>query len=60
MTKPNEPKTYFEQVPVEIVKKIAAEDLPDDGANGADVTVKPPAKKRTVFPRYKPTTVNDR
>jgi len=33
MAKPKEPKTYFEQVPLEIVKKIAAEDIPDDGAD---------------------------
>ena len=30
MTKSKEPKTHFEQVPLEIVKKIAEEDIPDD------------------------------
>lgn len=30
------PKTHFEQVPVEIVKKIAEEDIPDDEVNGND------------------------
>ena len=28
--KPKDPKTHFEQVPLEIVKKIAEEDIPDD------------------------------
>lgn len=36
MPKPKKPKTHFEQVPVEIVKKIAAEDIPDDEGNGND------------------------
>ena len=45
MTKPKERKTYFEQVPLEIVKKIAAQDIPDNDPNGGGVTVKPQAKK---------------
>ena len=45
MAKPKDPKTHFEQVPLEIVKKIAEEDIPDDEANGVDVDVDPPAKK---------------
>ena len=45
MTKSEEPKTHFEQVPLEIVKKSAEEDILDDGANGADGTVEPPEKK---------------
>jgi len=45
MTKAKEPKTYFEQVPLEIVKKIAKEDIPDDDANGPDVDVDPPARQ---------------
>ena len=58
MPKPKEPKTHFEQVPLEIVKKIAEEEIPDDEANGADVTVEPPAKKCAAFPRFRPATVN--
>ena len=38
-------KTHFEQVPLEIVKKIAEKEIPDDETNGAGVTVEPPAKK---------------
>ena len=45
MPKSEEPKTHFEQVPLEIVKKIAKEDILDDEANGADVTVEPPEKE---------------
>ena len=45
MPKSKDPKTHFEQVPLEIVKKIAEEDIPDDETNGADVTVDPPARK---------------
>ena len=33
MPKSKGPKTHFEQVPLEIVKKIAQEDIPDDEAN---------------------------
>ena len=45
MPKSNGPMTHFEQVPLEIVKKIAKEDIPDDAANGPEVDVDPPAKK---------------
>ncbi|HVA01276.1 MAG TPA: hypothetical protein VMV34_06425 [Terriglobia bacterium] len=45
MSKSGKPKTHFEQVPLEIVKKIAEEDILDDEANGADVIVEPPEKK---------------
>ena len=45
MRKSKDSKTHFEQVPLEIVKKIAKEDVPDDEANGPDVDVDPPAKK---------------
>jgi hypothetical protein len=44
MSKSEKPKTHFEQVPLEIVKKIAEEDIPDDEANEADVTVELPGK----------------
>jgi hypothetical protein len=45
MTKPTDAKTHFEQVPLEIVKMIAEEDIWDDETSGAGVTVEPPAKK---------------
>ena len=49
MPKSKEPKTHFEQVPLEIVKKIAEEEIPDDETNGADVAVEPPARKCSAF-----------
>ncbi|MGA2982315.1 MAG: hypothetical protein ABSG32_00790 [Terriglobia bacterium] len=45
MVKSKEPNTHFEQVPVEIVKQIATEEITNDRANGVGITVKPPAKK---------------
>jgi hypothetical protein len=45
MPKSKGPKTHFEQVPLEIVKKIAKEDIPDDETTGLDVDVDPPARK---------------
>ena len=45
MAKSREPKTHFEQVPLEIVKKTAKENLPDDEENAPDVDVDPPARK---------------
>ncbi len=45
MAKSKEPRTHFEQVPLEIVKKIAEEIIPDDEASEFDGTVEPPAKK---------------
>ena len=45
MAKPKEPRTHFEQVPLEIVKKIAEHDIPDDEASEIDGTAEPPAKK---------------
>jgi hypothetical protein len=50
MPKSKEPKTYFEQVPLKIVKQIAYEEIASDKANGVRVTVGAPAKKRAVFP----------
>ena len=44
MPKTKKPKTHFAQVPLEIVKKIAEEEIPDDEATGEDVIVEPPAK----------------
>ena len=46
MAKPKVRKTHFEQVPLEIVKKIAAVETPDDATNGLGLTVKPPAKSK--------------
>jgi len=44
MSKSEKPKTHFEQVPLEIVKKIAREDIPEDESDGADVNVELPDK----------------
>jgi hypothetical protein len=49
MSKSKEPKTHFEQVPLEIVKKIVEQEIPDD-ADGSVLTVNPPVKKRAGFP----------
>jgi len=53
MTKSNDPKTHFEQVSLEIVKKIAEEDIADDETSGAEGAVEPPAKKRSALPRLR-------
>jgi hypothetical protein len=45
MSKSNDRKTHFEQVPLEIIKKIAQVDPPDDDTTGVDVSIEPPAKK---------------
>jgi len=45
MPKSTEPKTHFEQVPLELVKKIAVEEIPDDEADGDDMPAKFPPKK---------------
>jgi hypothetical protein len=44
MSKSEKPKIHFEQVPLEIVKKIAKEDIPEDESDEADVTVELPEK----------------
>jgi hypothetical protein len=44
MSKSEKPKTHFEQVPLEIVKRIAEEDIPEDESDEADVTVELPDK----------------
>ena len=44
MPKTKKPITHFEQIPLEIVKKIAAEEIPDAEADEDDVVVKPPGK----------------
>jgi hypothetical protein len=51
MPKSSEPKTHFEQVPLEIVRKIAEEDILDDEENEPDASVEPPAKKCSAFRR---------
>ncbi|HMD85749.1 MAG TPA: hypothetical protein VKO18_13725 [Terriglobia bacterium] len=58
MTGPNEPKTHFERVPLEIAKKIAEEEYPDAETIGTDVTVERPARKCSAFPRLRRATVN--
>ena len=58
MTKSKDSKTHFEQVPVEIVKKIAEEDIPDDDMGGGSVTVEPPPKKYSAFPHLRRAPVN--
>ena len=45
MYKSKDAKTHFEQIPLEIVKTIADEDIPDDEANEPDLLVDPPARK---------------
>ena len=45
MSKPKTPKTYFEQVPLVIVKKIAKEEILDGEADATNASVGPPAKK---------------
>jgi hypothetical protein len=42
MPNKKKPKTHFLQVPLEIVKKIAEEDILDDEATGEDVIVEDP------------------
>ncbi len=44
MPKTKQPKTHFEQVPLDIVRITAHEDVPDDEVNGDDVVVEPPEK----------------
>jgi hypothetical protein len=58
MHRMKEPKTHFEQVPLEIVKKIAEEEIPDEETSGTDVTVEPPAEKCLAFPRFRRAPVN--
>lgn len=42
MSKSEKPKTHFEQVPLEIVKKIAKEDIPEGESDEPDVPVELP------------------
>jgi hypothetical protein len=45
MPKSKEPKTHFEQVPLEIVKQIADQEISSDEENGVRVTVEAPVKE---------------
>ena len=58
MAKSKEPKTHFDQIPLEIVKKIAEEEFPDEETNGAYPTADPPAKKCSAFTRFRSAAVN--
>jgi len=58
MSKSKVPKTHFEQVPLEIVKKIAQEDPPDDNTNGLDMIIEPPARKCAAIPGLRLPTLN--
>ena len=51
MTKSIKPKTHFEQVPLEIVKDIADQDIATDKRAKIDGSAKSPAKKaKTAAP----------
>jgi len=50
MPKSKKPETHFEQVSLEIVKRIVAEEISSDEADGDEVAVDTPAKKRAAFP----------
>ena len=58
MTQPKDAKTHFEQVPLEIVKKIAEGEIPDDEAKGTGRTVEPPARKCSAFTRFRRAPAN--
>jgi len=45
MPKSKGPKTHFEQVPLEVVKKIADEKIPDGQAHEPNVPVDPPSEE---------------
>ena len=45
MTKSIKPKTHFEQVPLEIVKDMADQDIAKDQRGKTDSSAKSPAKK---------------
>ena len=53
MPKAKKPKTHFEQVPLEIVKEIAQEDVQEEETDQRDAPAKPPAKKRGTFRTFK-------
>lgn len=42
MSKTKKPKTHFEQVPIEIIKDIPVEVIPDDEIDQEDLIVDPP------------------
>jgi len=47
-------KTHFEQIPVELVKKIAKKDVPDDkdGNDGAETTIRTSRLKPQRLPSF--------
>jgi hypothetical protein len=53
MPKSKAPKTYFEQVPLAIVKQLAVEETLDSKTNRVGAIAKPPAKS-TLPPRVPP------
>ncbi|HLY60886.1 MAG TPA: hypothetical protein VKV95_09070 [Terriglobia bacterium] len=44
MPKSKKPKTHFEQVPLEIIKDIPAELIPDEETDQEDPAVEPPKR----------------
>ena len=58
MPKIKQPKTHFEQVPLEIVKKIAEEEIPHDEPKGTGPIVEPPARKCSGFTRFRRAPAN--
>ena len=58
MAKPNEPKTHFEQVPVEIVVKIAKLPPGEGRAKSVDESNKPAAKKSAALPALQGPALN--
>jgi len=58
MPKSKDSKTHFEQIRLEIVKKIAEEEIPDDEAKGTGPIVEPPARKCSAFTRFRRAPVN--
>jgi len=58
MPKSKDPKTYFEQVPLEIVKKIAKEEIPDDEAKETGPIVEPPTRKCSGLTRFRRAPAN--
>jgi len=48
MRKSKKSKTHFEQVPLEIVKRIVEEEIPDDASGNGGVVETPAKKPRRV------------
>jgi hypothetical protein len=56
MAKAKKAKTHFEQVPLEIIKDIPVEVIPDDELDQEDLTVDPP-ESRERHSRAQPSRV---